>query len=78
MSEMRVYDDTRGTARCRSCDAAITWFELTSGKSHPFDGEPVYVRTEHDDDRRIVGVIDTSVSSSHFATCPDAKDWRRR
>lgn len=79
MPDMRVFDDTKGGGTCRSCGAAITWFELASGKRHPFDGEPVYVRTELDGaTHRVVGVIDTAVSSSHFATCPQAKDWRRR
>jgi hypothetical protein len=27
---------------------------------------------------RMVDVIDLAVSTSHFATCPDAKRWRRR
>lgn len=78
--EMRVWDDTKGTGRCRSCDAPITWFELVvGGKRHPFDGEPVYVRTYTDEDtRRLVGVIDAGhINRSHFATCPQAKQWRR-
>lgn len=79
MPIMRVLDDTMGRASCRSCGAAITWYELASGKRHPFDGEPVYVRTSHDPaTRRLVGEIDTSVHGSHFATCPQAKDWRRK
>ncbi len=78
MPLMHVLDDTRGRARCRSCRAEITWFELVSGKRHPFDGEPVYTRTYQDEHRRLVGEIDTAVSSSHFATCPQAGDWRRK
>jgi hypothetical protein len=27
---------------------------------------------------RVVEEVDTSVTASHFATCPDAKDWRRK
>lgn len=77
MPIMRVFDDTCGRGTCRSCGAGITWYELTTGKRHPFDGEPTYVGTATVDGR-LVGEIDTSVSTSHFATCPDAKDWRRR
>lgn len=78
MATMRVMDDTKGHGTCRSCGAAIVWFELASGKRHPFDGEPVYVSTELDESNRLVGVVDTSVTSSHFATCPDAATWRRK
>jgi hypothetical protein len=77
MPILKVYDDTSGRGTCRSCGASITWYELTSGKRHPFDGEPTYVRTAQADGR-LVGEIDTSFCTSHFATCPDAKDWRRR
>ena len=78
MPTMKVLDDTRGKGTCQSCGAAITWFELTSGKRHPFDGEPVYVRTEQNEDGRLVGVIDISMDCSHFATCSDAAKWRRK
>ena len=77
MSMLAVYDDTKGRGECRSCHAPLTWFELKSGKRHPFDGEPVYVRTEHEPaTMRLVGWIDTA--SSHFATCPDAAKHRRK
>ena len=78
MAILKVFDDTKGRGECRSCHAPVTWFQLTSGKRHPFDGDPVYVRTEHDQDRRLIGHIDASIHTSHFATCPDAKEWRRR
>jgi hypothetical protein len=77
MPVMKVWDDTKGRGSCNSCGAAITWFQLTSGKRHPFDGEPSYVRTAQADGR-LVGEIDTSISSSHFASCPQAGQWRRR
>lgn len=73
---LKVLDDTKGGGECRSCHAAITWFELVSGKRHPFDGEPVYLKTETNDDGRLVGHIDRS--ESHFATCPQSKDWSRK
>jgi len=73
-----VLDDTKGSGVCRSCGASVTWYELVSGKRHPFDGDPVYVRTNYDGAMRMIGEIDTSVAPSHFATCPQAKDWRRK
>lgn len=79
MPILEVFDETRGRGECRSCHAPITWFELVnSGKRMPFDGDVVFVRTRTDDDRRLVGAIDTSVNKSHFATCPQASKWRRR
>ena len=79
MSVLKVFDDTRGFGRCRSCDAPITWFELVSGKRHPFNGPdlPVYLQTEHEPStHRLIGHVDSA--ESHFATCPDADTFRRR
>lgn len=74
---LKAWDDTRGApATCRSCGAAITWYELVSGKRHPFNGhDPVPLRTGHIDNR-LVAYMDGA--DSHFATCPDAKAWKRR
>lgn len=76
MRTLRVYDDSKGAGECRSCHAKISWFELVSGKRHPFDGDPVYVQTEHDAGMRLIGHIDQA--ESHFATCPQAKSWSRK
>jgi len=45
----------------------------------PFDPPIVVVRTQGNllDGARIIEDIDTTITVSHFATCPDAKDWRR-
>jgi hypothetical protein len=75
---IEVFDDTRQHGTCRSCNAPIEWAQLRSGKRMPFDGEIVPVRTFHDDDRRLIAVVDSTMSASHFATCPQAGDWRRR
>ena len=72
---LHVYDDTKGKGECRSCHASIFWFTLVSGKKHPFDTD-VYLTTMHGDDRRLIGTI--SAEDSHFATCPQAKEWSRR
>lgn len=73
---LHVYDDTRGNAECRSCHAPITWFQLVSGKKHPFERDPVFLATAHGDDRRLIGAIGSE--DSHFAHCPDAKEWSRK
>ena len=79
MAILQIYQDSKGPSQCRSCGAPITWAELTSGKRHPFDGEIVAVRMQGSVlDGRVIEHVDTSVTTSHFATCPDAKDWRRK
>lgn len=78
MAILNVYDDTRGRGECRSCKAPITWFEMvSSGKRMPFDGDVVFVRTRTEDGR-LVGGVDNSVNPSHFSSCPQASNWRRR
>ena len=78
MSVMHIYQDSKGRGRCRSCGAPITWAELTSGKRHPFDGEIVAVKTQGSIlEGRVIEHVETTITPSHFATCPDAKTWRR-
>jgi hypothetical protein len=65
---LKVFDDSKGHGTCRSCGAAVTWYELISGKKHPFKGDPVYLLTEYDKDtRRMIGHLDRA--DSHFADC---------
>jgi hypothetical protein len=80
MATLTIYQDSRGSGTCRSCGAPITWAELTSGKRMPFDGELVTVRTQGSllTSDRIVEVVDTDITPSHFQTCPQAQQWRRR
>lgn len=74
----QVLDKTKGAAKCRSCGATITWFEMAkSGKRMPFDGDPVYVKTDTKDGA-LVGFIDGTMFPSHFATCAQADEWRKR
>ena len=79
MTILRLYQDSRGPGRCRSCGAPIEWAELVTGRRMPFDPPIVVVRTQGNllDGARIIEDIDTTITVSHFATCPDAKDWRR-
>jgi hypothetical protein len=76
---LSVYHDTRGPGTCRSCGAAIEWAQLVTGKRIPFD-PPVVVRVTQTAlvDERTIDVVDMDFTRSHFASCPDAKDWRRR
>jgi hypothetical protein len=80
MAVLTIYRDTRAPGRCRSCGADIEWAELTtSGKRMPFD-RIVPMRTQPTllHDARALDLLDTATSPTHFETCPDAKDWRRR
>jgi len=69
--------------RCGSCGAPIVWAHNVYGKREPIDAAPVAggnivlvglgepPRAEH-----VKPGVGTHVS--HFATCPDARKWRRR
>lgn len=60
--------------RCRSrnCRAAIVWLPTSTGKSMPVDRESL--PAELPDEL----VFDPKAGHvSHFATCPDAKRWRK-
>lgn len=78
-------------ANCRSCGAAIVFVESKAGKHIPCDpevvtadecdvgdklvteyGEVIRVTGNRDDDFGLYGRI------SHFATCPNASEHRRR
>ncbi len=75
-TRLSVLVDSEGHGTCRSCHADITWYELTSGRKHPVNRGAPILQTKHDDNGQLVGTIDSS--DSHFATCPQARDWSRR
>lgn len=67
-------DDTteaheRRITRCKSCRAQIIWFRTPAGKNMPVDADTV---EPEDDD------LDLSRHVSHFATCPQSGQHRRR
>jgi hypothetical protein len=64
----------RGT--CRSCGAPIVWATLRSGSKHPFDREPRIIQQQTD--LFAATVTDLVEGWSHYATCPDAKQWSGR
>lgn len=70
-----VYDDTRGPGTCRSCGAHIQWYETVLGKRMPMEDNAAPV--SHQDDfisGRVVLRFDNA--ASHWANCPDAKQWK--
>lgn len=79
---------------CRSCGARIRWVVTTAGKRIPLDEDPVdggnvLLHEAIDGREPIATVVGKSVGPSlfgddgpryvsHFATCPDADQHRRR
>lgn len=70
---------------CRSCGAPIRWVKTEAGKAMPLDAEPAvdgnicledgvahYV-PRHDNDSKAGPYF-----KSHFATCPQRKQWRKK
>lgn len=71
-------------ASCRSCEAEIIWATSTTGKAIPLDAQPtangnlsLVAGTAHaytaEDER-----LKRERYTSHFATCPEAGQWRKR
>ena len=67
------------SSRCKSCNAEIWWGVTEAGKPMPLDNTShkgvVAVGTDLDGNER-VRVVD--VFTSHFATCPNAEEHRKR
>jgi hypothetical protein len=77
--DLRIWAASRQRGVCRSCGHKIEWATVVdTGRKIPLDA-PVEVRdVSGADDGRLIEHIDTTRSKSHFATCPDAAEWRRR
>lgn len=78
---IEIYGDTRRLGQCRSCGAPIEWATVVkSGHPMPFNPpiEPVRIQPPLYGPEREVQVVETTVTITHWATCPDAADWRRR
>lgn len=69
-------------AKCKSCGARVIWARTKNGKPTPLNADPVpdgtmYVR---DGVARHVDLLtpkDTPWYMPHFATCPQADEWRK-
>ena len=75
------------TSECRTCGAGIIWAEMPSGKMNCFDVEASPAGAWALDDRsnppkaaKIVRAEGSGEAgfTSHFATCPQAAEHRRR
>jgi hypothetical protein len=81
MSVIQIYADSKGRGTCRSCGADVEWAETIRGKRMPFNPPIVAMRSQGsilEGDGRVIEDVDTTVTASHFATCPDADKWRRK
>lgn len=74
--------------QCRSCGADVIWAVTTNDKRMPVDAEPTY------DGRANLVLVETlfpggqplarsvppgeGTHTSHFATCKQADEWRKR
>jgi hypothetical protein len=63
---------------CRSCGADILWIETEIGKAMPIDATPEkrIILRPVGGTSRVGKVVDTYIS--HFATCPEADQHRRK
>jgi hypothetical protein len=71
--------------RCRSCGAPILWALTDRGKRIPLDELPLaaippgsFVVSGTGDELRASTVAPVPLYRSHFATCPNADEHRRR
>lgn len=64
---------------CRSCGAKLVWATTAVGKKMPLEPCAVADGNIRIDQAGIarVGRMGTGPYRSHFATCPNANDWRK-
>lgn len=76
----RMAADQERTSRCRSCNAEIIWAVTATGKRMPVDAAPSANGNIHLEGTTAI-VLDEPVDgarTSHFATCPNADQHRKR
>lgn len=74
--EVKILQQSKGPGTCRSCGAPIVWAETLNFRRLPFDPPIEVVRVE-EQAGRLIDVVDTAISRTHFQTCPHAASWRR-
>jgi hypothetical protein len=66
------------TRECRSCGATVVWMVTGRGRNIPVDADSVDEAELEFDEVTGLPLFHYGEHQSHFETCPDAKDWRRR
>jgi hypothetical protein len=77
MKPISIIPSTRRRTTCRSCGAAIEFATVaTTNRPMPFN-PPIVLMAALDLE---IGTrrVDMTETTSHFATCPQAKQWRTR
>lgn len=73
--------------KCKSCKAPIVFAESTAGKLAPFEADPEGHWVIENGKARFVGSESKQLElgsvpvqryTSHFAACPQAKQWRNK
>jgi hypothetical protein len=67
------------SATCKGCNAAIVWSTTEAGKAVPLNTPPEkrYIMIfPHDGSREYVKLVETWMS--HFVTCPQAAEFRKK
>jgi len=62
---------------CRSCKAHIAMIGTTKGKVAPVNVESLTPQEKEDIEKGINFFFDNKKHMNHFATCPDAKRYRK-
>lgn len=68
-AERQQEDKAKNVTRCRSCQAEIVWLPTTKDKKAPVNAETVEVGDT---------LFDPKKHMNHFATCPHAKQWKKK
>ena len=67
---------------CRSCRAWVVWCTTAKGKKMPVDAEPAAdgnLVMKEDGTVEVVPVgSQPKLHLSHFVTCPDRREWRKK
>jgi hypothetical protein len=76
-SLIRLFDDSQSKGICRGCGATITWFDTLNDRKMPMNAGAVARKSEAD---MAVGrvVVYFSVADSHWATCDQRAQFKRR
>lgn len=65
--------------KCRSCGAEVIWVKTAKGKSMPLEAcAPSEGNIRITDNVAVYGQKGSGPYISHFSTCPQAGDWRKK
>lgn len=66
-------------SECRSCHAPVVWVKTDAGRLMPLDARPLVVfKVDEKGDPPRAFIFSESVFQSHFVTCPNADQHRKK